>query len=99
MPYSFDMASGNWTFLSNHGHVMVALSKDPTLRIRDLVGMIGITERSIRAIISDLQVDGYLEIIKIGRRNEYRINEGMNFRHPAEATYQIHELLQIFKDK
>ena len=99
MPYSFDMASGNWTFLSNHGHVMVALSKDPTLRIRDLVGMIGITERSVRAIISDLQVDGYLEIIKIGRRNEYRINEGMNFRHPAEATYQIHELLQIFKEK
>ena len=99
MPYSFDMASGNWTFLSNHGHVMVALSKDPTLRIRDLVGMIGITERSVRAIISDLQVDGYLEIIKIGRRNEYRINEGMNFRHPAEETYQIHELLQIFKDK
>ena len=98
MPYSFDMAS-NWTFLSNHGHVLVALSKDPTLRIRDLVGTIGITERSVRAIISDLEADGYLEIIKIGRRNEYRINEQMNFRHPAEETYQIHELLQIFKEK
>ena len=99
MPYNFGMASGNWTFLSNHGHVLVALSKDPTLRIRDLVEMIGITERSVRAIISDLEADGYVEIIKVGRRNEYRINEQMNFRHPAEATYQINELLQIFKDK
>ena len=98
MPYSFNMAS-NWTFLSNHGHVLVALSKEPTLRIRDLVEMIGITERSVRAIISDLEADGYLEIIKIGRRNEYRINGTMNFRHPAEATYQINELLQIFKEK
>lgn len=97
MPYNLRMASRNWTFLSNHGHVLIALSKDPTLRIRDLVAKIGITERSVRAIISDLEIDGYVEIIKVGRRNEYRINEEMNFRHPAEDTYQIHELLQIFK--
>ncbi len=91
------MAGGKWTLLSNHGHVLVALSKDPTLRIRDLVELVGITERSVRAIIMDLQVGGYLTIRKIGRRNEYRINAEMNFRHPAEATYQVNELLDIFK--
>lgn len=90
------MAAGNWTFLSNHGHVLIALSKDPTLRIRDLVEMIGITERSVRAIISDLEADGYVEIIKIGRRNEYRINAQMKFRHPAEAGKPISSLLKIF---
>ena len=91
------MASGKWTLLSNHGHVLVALSKDPTLRIRDLVESIGITERSVRAIIADLKEDGYISIVKNGRRNEYRINEDANFRHPAEATYQVNELLKIFK--
>jgi len=90
------MAAGNWTFLSNHGHVLIALSKDPTLRIRDLVEMIGITERSVRAIISDLEADGYIEIIKIGRRNQYRINEQTKFRHPAEAGKPISSLLKIF---
>ena len=92
------MPSGKWTLLSNHGHVLVALSKDPTLRIRDLVELIGITERSVRAIVLDLKVGGYLTIIKNGRRNEYRINENMNFRHPAEASYQVNELLNIFKN-
>lgn len=91
------MAGKNWTLLSNHGHVLVALGKDPTLRIRDLVELIGITERSVRAIIIDLRDGGYITINKIGRRNEYRVNANMNFRHPAEATYQINELLDIFK--
>ena len=91
------MASGKWTLLSNHGHVLVALSKDPTLRIRDLVESIGITERSVRAIIADLKDGGYISIVKSGRRNEYRINEDANFRHPAEATYQVNQLLKIFK--
>ena len=98
MPYSWPVAIGKWTLLSNHGHVLIALSKDPTLRIRDLVDLIGITERSVRAIIADLKEGGYITIVKSGRRNEYRINEGMTFRHPAEATYQINELLKIFKD-
>ena len=92
------MTTGKWTFLSNHGHVLIALSKNPTLRIRDLVDVIGITERSVRAIIADLSADGYLEIFKNGRRNEYRINDEMNFRHPAEATYQINELIKVFKE-
>ena len=91
------MATDSWTLLSNHGHVLIALSKDPTLRIRDLVDLIGITERSVRAIISDLKEGGYIAIVKSGRRNEYKIKDGMNFRHPAEATYQINELLKIFK--
>ena len=92
------MPSSKWTLLSNHGHVLVALGKDPTLRIRDLVELIGITERSVRAIVLDLKVGGYLTIIKNGRRNEYWINENMNFRHPAEASYQVSELLNIFKN-
>ena len=91
------MAGGKWTLLSNHGHVLVALSKDPNMRIRDLVDLIGITERSVRAIVMDLKESGYITIIKSGRRNGYRINEQMNFRHPAEATYQVNELLNIFK--
>ena len=91
------MAGSNWTLLSNHGHVLVALSKDPSLRIRDLVDLIGITDRSVRAIIVDLKESGYITIIKNGRRNRYRINDEMNFRHPAEATYQVNKLLNIFK--
>lgn len=91
------MAGNKWTLLSNHGHVLVALSKDPTLRIRDLVELVGITERSVRGIVADLKEGGYISITKNGRRNEYRVNEQMKFRHPAEDAYQVNELLNIFK--
>ena len=35
-----------WTFLSNHGHVLVAVSRQPDARIRDIAATVGITERS-----------------------------------------------------
>ena len=47
--------SGGWTFLSNHGHVLVALSRDPRARLRDLAEAVGITERSVLLILSDLE--------------------------------------------
>ena len=47
-----------WTFLSNHAHVLVCLRQDPDLRARDLADRVGITERAIRRILHDLEVDG-----------------------------------------
>jgi DNA-binding MarR family transcriptional regulator len=88
-----------WTFLSNHGHVLVALSRNPKLRIRDLAEQIGITERSVRSIIVDLTEAGYLEVSKAGRQNSYRVLAEKNFRHPAESKFQVKQLLNIFRAK
>jgi hypothetical protein len=30
------VSSGGWTFLSNHGHILLAVAHDPEVRIRDL---------------------------------------------------------------
>lgn len=85
-----------WTFLSNHGHVLVHLSRDPDSRIRDIADSVGITERSAQAILSDLEESGYLSISRIGRRNRYKINPSLKFRHPAEEGKPISALLKIF---
>lgn len=85
-----------WTFLSNHGHVLVQLSRDPDLRIRDIAEAVGITERSAQAILLDLERDGYLTVTRIGRRNQYQIITNSKFRHPAEAEKPISSLLKIF---
>ena len=90
------MENSGWTFLSNHGHVLVALSRNPELRIRDLAQDIGITERSVRSILIDLENSGYVTINKVGRRNIYKVNSGLKFRHPAEASKPISSLLKIF---
>ena len=48
---------GEWTFLSNHGHVLVCLSR-PDVRIRDVADAVGITERAVQQIVSDLVSEG-----------------------------------------
>lgn len=85
-----------WTFLSNHGHVLLAIANDPEARLRDIAARVGITERAAQIIVSDLERAGYLEKTKVGRRNSYTVVPGRSFRHPAEATHSIDELLRIF---
>ena len=58
-----------WTFLSNHGHVLIFLAQNPQARIRDIAAAVGITERSAQIILADLEAAGYLTKIKVGRRN------------------------------
>lgn len=87
----------DWTFLSNHGHVLVQINRDPNIRIRDLANEVGITERRAQAIIADLADGGYITIHKSGRQNFYEVNAKLKFRHPREAGKPISHLLSIFK--
>ncbi|MFD1364187.1 helix-turn-helix transcriptional regulator [Actinoplanes sichuanensis] len=90
------MPSIGWTFLTNHAHVLLAVAREPTARLRDVADAIGITERAAQAIIADLEAAGYLERERVGRRNRYTINPVGRFRHPAEAGHSIGELLDLF---
>ena len=83
-----------WTFLTNHAHVLVCLAGDPTLRIRDLAARVGITERAVQRIISDLEEAGYLTHEREGRRNLYRVRGNRPLRHPVEAHQTVAALLQ-----
>lgn len=83
----------NWTLLTNHGHVMVYLSRYPEARLRDLAAEVGITERAAQRIVNDLVDDGYLRKEKVGRRNRYRLNRNAPMRHPIERDYSVGEML------
>lgn len=87
----------DWTFLTNHGRVMVLIARDPDLRIRDLAAAIGITERAAQRIVSDLVAAGYLTRMREGRRNRYTVNPGLPLRHPLERDHQIGELLDALR--
>ena len=83
--------------MSNHGHVVVQISKKPNIKLTELATEVGITERRVREIISDLREAGYLEVTKSGRRNSYRLIEKKPLRHSAESTHALSELLAIFQ--
>ena len=87
-------ASG-WTFLTNHMHVLVVLSRDPEMRIRDLADAIGITQRAVQRILSELITEGVLEATRIGRRNRYTIQTRTRLRHPLESQHTVGELIAL----
>jgi DNA-binding IscR family transcriptional regulator len=83
-----------WTFMTNHTHVLVCLSADPDLRIRDMAERVGITERATQRIVAELAAAGYLEKAREGRRNRYRVIMTQPLRHPVEGSYTIGDLLR-----
>lgn len=82
-----------FTYLTNHSHVLVALDTDPELRVRDLAVLVGITERAVQRILSDLEASGVVKIEKLGRRNRYRIVRSAKLRHPLEHHCSVGGLL------
>lgn len=85
-----------WTFLTNHGHVLIALACDPGTRLRDVALLVGITERSVQSIVADLEGAGYVRRVRVGRRNRYEVDPAVPLRHPAERKHAIGELLRVF---
>lgn len=84
-----------WTFLSNHAHVLIVLAKDPELRMREVAAQVGITERAVQRIIAELVESGYLEAIRDGRRNHYRLHTHLRLRHPIEAHRTVADLVEL----
>ncbi|MFT7597108.1 MAG: hypothetical protein ACI8TP_000026 [Acidimicrobiales bacterium] len=83
----------SWTFLTNHAHVLIAISRNPELRQRDIAYAVGITVGAVQRIIHELEEDGYLESERIGRRNRYTIIDGRPLRHPLEDQHTVHDLI------
>ena len=84
-----------WTFLSNHAHVMVALEADPDVLLRNVAALVGITERAVHQIIVDLELAGVVARTRVGRRNHYTINHAARLRHPLEADVAVGALLDL----
>ncbi|WP_406277821.1 helix-turn-helix domain-containing protein [Streptomyces sp. NBC_00191] len=85
-----------WTFLTSHARVLTAIARDPWVRVRELATRLGLTERTVQAVVSDLESAGYLTHTREGRRNRYHLIGG-RFRHPAEEHRDIAPLLEIFE--
>lgn len=84
-----------WTFLSNHSHVIICLAKDPEIRMRDMAVAVGITERAVIRIITELEEAGYIKKERVGRRNRYTILADKHLRHPLEAHHSIRGILAL----
>ncbi len=90
-----EAATARWTFLTNHAHVLLAIARDPQVRLRDVALTVGITERAAQKIVADLVAAGYLTRARVGRRNSYTVATGRHFRHPLTAGHDLDKLLDL----
>ena len=86
-----------WRFLTSHTQVLLALQRDPDVRLRDVAETVGITERAAQRIVTDLVEAGYVERTKVGRRNTYKVNTHVSMRHPEQVQHEIGELLELLR--
>jgi DNA-binding MarR family transcriptional regulator len=87
--------ASSWTFLSNHAHVLITLAEDPTLPLRDVAQRVGITERSVQRIVSELEEGGYLVRTREGRCNRYTLRRAQPLRHPIEMHKRVGDLIAM----
>ncbi len=90
-----DKEATGWTFLTNHAHVLILLAQNPERVLREVATAVGITERAVQRIVSELEHEGYIQRSKEGRKNTYTLNLKRPFRHPIESHVSIGELVKL----
>jgi hypothetical protein len=89
------LAAPSWTFLTNHGRVLLCIAHDPGVRLRDIAARLDITERTAYGIVTDLTQAGYIIKQKDGRRNRYQIQTHLPLPEPSGQERTLGEVLSL----
>ncbi len=84
-----------WTFLTNHAHVLLCVAQAPDIRLREIADTVGVTERAAGRIVGELEEAGYLSRVRDGRRNRYSLNVDLPLRHPMDQEHRVGELVRL----
>jgi hypothetical protein len=90
-----EAVASRWDFLTNHAHVLLCVTNDPGIRLRDIAAAVGITERGAHKILSELVDEGYVLRERHGRRNRYKVKPELPLRHPLVHDREVGDLLKV----
>jgi hypothetical protein len=85
----------DWSFLTNHGRVLLCIAADPGARLRDIATTLNVTERSAYAIVSDLSTAGYVLKERDGRRNRYIVQKHLPLPETTLRERTVGEVLNL----
>ena len=92
-------SAANWTFLTNHSHVLLCIAENPDVRLREVAERVHITERGAQRIVAELEEAGYLSHERVGRWNHYQVNATLPLRHALEDHLEVGALLRILAER
>ena len=88
-----------WNFITNHGLVILYLSKNPQCTMRDMAAALGVTERSIQRVLKDLYAEEYITWQGTGKGNIYKINHTRELKHELTKDSLVGDLLDLLSHK
>lgn len=83
----------DWSFLTNHGKILVALVGMPGASLREIADAAGTTERTAHRIVCDLEEAGYVKRHRLASRNFYEI--GLEAPEPLNGRHREHEMAHV----
>jgi DNA-binding IclR family transcriptional regulator len=83
----------SWTFFTTHARVLLALARNPDLRVTELAEAVQLTERAAYRVLADLQQAGYVTRERVGRRNRYAVNKTLALEDPGVEASLVTDLL------
>ncbi len=84
-----------WSFLTNHGRVLICIAQDPGIRLREIGVAVGITERAAHRIVGELADAGYVSRRRVGRRNRYTIRSDLPVPDALARNRRVGDLLAV----
>jgi len=88
-----------WNFITNHGLVLLYVSRNPQCTMRDMAAALNVTERSIQRVLKDLETEGYVTWQSTGRGNIYKVNNTRELKHELTKDSVVKDLLSLLRDK
>src|SRR6266571_2277247 len=84
-----------WSFLTHHAEVLLHVGRRAESTGLEIAQAVGVTERSARAILRDLEDAGYIEREKIGRRNRYHVDVHRPVTSLGGQHLSVGQILQL----
>jgi DNA-binding MarR family transcriptional regulator len=82
-----------WNFFTNHANVLLCITEEPDIRLRELAVRVSISERAVKRIVADLEEAGYISRERQGRRNHYLVHGEAAIAGPMTRGLQLSALL------
>jgi DNA-binding transcriptional ArsR family regulator len=88
----------DWSLLTNHGRLLLAIESEPGLRVRDMADRLDLSERGVALILRDLREAGYVTSRREGRRVFYSVVPSKPLRSDPVRHQTVGHLLQLLSE-
>jgi DNA-binding transcriptional ArsR family regulator len=85
----------DWSLLTNHGRLLLAIENEPGLRVRDMADRLHLSERGTALILRDLREAGYVTSRREGRRTFYSVVPDKPLRTDFVEHQTVGQLLRL----